>query len=308
MYWPIKFSPIPIVLISVIFLSEINASETPETILIRQALRMDLSGKRRSDSDLTLSVYSKNFVSYDAENRNNPISWNIIIEGRQALQNSLENEIQTHRYDLQRTIPSVKVRGLLATATSLDSGNVVNRKTGEVQPVYETQFWTFVKNDDKWSITSAVRNMGNGSTESTKNSIDEDIKTLLTQISRDRESGDTSIGENFFSKDFIGYDANNNLNPTSWNIIFSGAEEFSNYLTQRSPHVDYTINCKLTSAFIGPSGSEAIAMTRETIVASHKKGVSKHSIDRNVFWTISKQQEDEWKITGMAYNFGPVVD
>ena len=72
--------------------------------------------------------------------------------------------------------------------------------------------------------------------------------------------------------------------------------------------VSVEVNAGDFMAIIGPSGSEAIAMTRETIVASHKKGVSKHSIDRNVFWTISKQQEDEWKITGMAYNFGPVVD
>ena len=33
MYWPIKYSPIHIVLISLLLLSEIYASETPETIL-----------------------------------------------------------------------------------------------------------------------------------------------------------------------------------------------------------------------------------------------------------------------------------
>jgi ketosteroid isomerase-like protein len=305
MHWPIRRVPISVVIIIATFFSEIYASETPETILIRQTLRLDLSGKRRSDSDIALSAYEKSFVAYNAENNNDPRRWNVIIEGRQALENNLKNDFKTYRYELQRTIPNVKVRGLVATATSLDSGKVVNRDTGEIEPVYETQFWTLVKEDDDWSISSNVRNVGNKSIESTDYSVNDDIKRLLTRISKTRESGDLSTTD-FFSKNFIGYDANNNFDPASWNIIFSGSEEFSKYLAQRTPHVDYTINRTLTSAHLGPSGNEAIAMTRETVLALHKKGESKHSIKRNVFWTLSKQNEGDWKVTSMAYNCGPI--
>lgn len=306
MHWPNRRASIPLLLIIATLFSEIYASETPETILIRQTLRMDLSGKRRSDFDLAISAYGKNFVEYNAGNYDDPRKWDVLIEGHQALLNRLKNDVKTYRYELQRTIPTIKVRGLVATATSLDSGNVVNRDTGEIQNIYETQFWTLIKEDDDWSISSTVRNVGNNSVDSTDYSIDDDIKTLLTRISNARESGDLSTLTDFFSKHFIGYDANNNFDPVSWNIIFSGSEEFSKYLAQRTPHVDYTINRTLTSAHVGPSGHEAIAMTRETILASHKKGDSKHSIERNVFWTLSKQNEGDWKVTSMAYNCGPI--
>tara|TARA_B100001250_G_scaffold409587_1_gene434238 strand:+ start:19988 stop:20908 length:921 start_codon:yes stop_codon:yes gene_type:complete len=305
MYWHIRHVLISVAIIIATFFSEIYASETPETILIRQTLRLDLSGKRRSDSDIALSAYDKSFVAYNAENNNDPRRWNVVIEGRQALENNLKNDLKIYRYELQRTIPNIKVRGLVATATSLDSGKVVNRDTGEIEPVFETQFWTLVKEDDDWSISSNVRNVGSNSIESTDYSIDDDIKSLLTRISKTRQSGDLSTTD-FFSKNFIGYDANNNFDPASWNIIFSGSEEFSKYLAQRTPHVDYTINRTLTSARVGPSGHEAIAMTRETVLAHHKKGESKHSIKRNVFWTLSKQNEDDWKVTSMAYNCGPI--
>ena len=305
MHWPIRRVTVSVVIIIATFFSEIYASETPETILIRQTLRLDLSGKRRSDSDIALSAYHKSFVAYNAENNNDPRRWNVIIEGRQALENNLKKDLKTYRYELQRTIPNIKVRGLVATATSLDSGKVVNRDTGEIEPTYETQFWTLVKEEDDWSISSNVRNVGNDRIESTNYSIDDDIKILLTRISKARQSGELSATD-FFSKNFIGYDANNNFDPTSWNIIFSGSEEFSKYLAQRTPHVDYTINRTLTSARVGPSGNEAIAMTHETVLARHKKGESKHSIERNVFWTLSKQNEGDWKITSMAYNCGPI--
>ena len=305
MHWPIRRVQISVLLIIATFFSELYSSETPETILIRQTLRLDLSGKRRSDSDIALSAYNKNFVAYNAGNNNDPRRWNVIVEGRQALGNNLKNDLKTYRYELQRTIQNIKVRGLVATATSLDSGKVVNRDTGEIEPVYETQFWTLVKEDDDWSISSNVRNVGNNSVGSTKYYIDEDIKTLMTRISKARQSGNLSTTD-FFSKNFIGYDANNNFDPVSWNIIFSGSEEFSKYLDQRTPHIDYTINRSLTSTHVGPSGHEAIAMTRETVLARHKKGESKHNIKRNVFWTLSKQNEGDWKVTSMAYNCGPI--
>ena len=299
---------IPVVILISMFFTEINAAETPETILIRQTLRMDLSGKRRSDSDLVISAYDKNFVAYNAGNFDNPREWNILFEGRQSLLNSLESDLKNNRYELQRTIPTIKVRGIVATATSLDSGNVVNRNTGKIQTIYETKFWTLVKRDDKWTISSTIRNIGNNSKKSTDQSIDKDIESVLIEISKARESGNSSLLTDSFSEYFIGYDAISNFDPISWNIIFGGSEEFSKYLAQRSPHVDYTIDRKVMSTKVGKLGHEAVAMTNETIIVRHKRGQAEHRIKRNVFWTLSRQDEGNWKITSMAYNCGPVLE
>lgn len=297
-----------IVILTSVFFTEINAAETPETILIRQTLRMDLSGKRRSDSDLVISAYDKNFVAYNAGNIDDPREWNVLFEGRQSLLNSLESDLKNNKYELQRTIPTIKVRGLVATATSLDSGNVVNRNTGKIQTIYETKFWTLVKRDEKWTISSTIRNIGKENIKSTNHSVDKDIEALLLEISKARESGNSSVLTDSFSEYFIGYDAINKFDPISWNIIFGGSEEFSEYLAQRSPNVDYTIDRKVISSKIGKSGYEAVAMTNETVLVRHKRGQAEHRIKRNVFWTLSRQDEGNWKITSMAYNCGPVFE
>lgn len=297
-----------IVILTSVFFTEINAAETPETILIRQTLRMDLSGKRRSDSDLVISAYDKNFVAYNAGNIDDPREWNVLFEGRQSLLNSLESDLKNNKYELQRTIPTIKVRGLVATATSLDSGNVVNRNTGKIQTIYETKFWTLVKRDEKWTISSTIRNIGKENIKSTNHSVDKDIEALLLEISKARESGNSSVLTDSFSEYFIGYDAINKFDPISWNIIFGGSEEFSEYLAQRSPNVDYTIDRKVISSNIGKSGYEAVAMTNETVLVRHKRGQAEHRIKRNVFWTLSRQDEGNWKITSMAYNCGPVFE
>ena len=308
MYTYIKQLAIPIIILTSVFFTEINAAETPETILIRQTLRMDLSGKRRSDSDLVISAYDKNFVAYNAGNIDDPREWNVLFEGRQSLLNSLESDLKNNKYELQRTIPTIKVRGLVATATSLDSGNVVNRNTGKIQTIYETKFWTLVKRDEKWTISSTIRNIGKENIKSTNHSVDKDIEALLLEISKARESGNSSVLTDSFSEYFIGYDAINKFDPISWNIIFGGSEEFSEYLAQRSPNVDYTIDRKVISSKIGKSGYEAVAMTNETVLVRHKRGQAEHRIKRNVFWTLSRQDEGNWKITSMAYNCGPVFE
>ena len=192
MYTYIKQLVIPIVFLISMFFTEINAAETPETILIRQTLRMDLSGKRRSDSDLVISAYDKNFVAYNAGNIDDPREWNVLFEGRQSLLNSLESDLKNNKYELQRTIPTIKVRGMVATATSLDSGNVVNRNTGEIQTIYETKFWTLVKRDEKWTISSTIRNIGKENIKSTNQSVDKDIEALLIEISNARESDNSN--------------------------------------------------------------------------------------------------------------------
>ena len=308
MYTYIKQLVIPILFLISMCFTEINAAETPETILIRQTLRMDLSGKRRSDSDLVISAYDKNFVAYNAGNIDDPREWNVLFEGRQSLLNSLESDLKNNKYELQRTIPTIKVRGMVATATSLDSGNVVNRNTGEIQTIYETKFWTLVKRDEKWTISSTIRNIGKENIKSTNQSVDKDIEALLIEISNARESDNSSVLTDSFSEYFIGYDAVNKFDPISWNIIFGGSEEFSEYLAQRSPNVDYTIDRKVISSNIGKSGYEAVAMTSETVLVRHKNGQAEHSIKRNVFWTLSRQDEGNWKITSMAYNCGPAFE
>ena len=279
-----------------------EAAETPETILIRQTLSADLSGHRRGDAELVLSAYDEDFAAYSGNESTDPRAWQIRFETRLSFATSLERDLQANRYDTERTVPNIHVRGNVATATTIDSGQVIDRQSGDGRPLYEKRLWTLLKREDRWLVTSFVAELGDQSStvESATNS---EVQALLDREETARENGDQGDLLSLYAKYFSGYDGLDSLDPASWKIIFSGTQEFEKYLAKRSPHVTYQIDRQLLSTQIGPEGLEALAIGREAVTVTHKRGDAEHSLQRDVMWTLSKRDGD-WKITNMLYNLG----
>ena len=51
------------------------------------------------------------------------------------------------------------------------------------------------------------------------------------------------------------------------------------------------------------AGRAPLAIGREAVTVTHKRGNAEHSLQRDVMWTLSKRDGD-WKITNMLYNLG----
>ncbi len=279
-----------------------EAAETPETILIRQTLSADISGHRRGDAELVLSAYDEHFAAYSGNNSSDPRVWQIRFESRPSFAASLERDLQAYRYDTERTVPKIQVRGDVATATTIDSGQVIDRQSGDIKALYEERFWTLLKREDRWLVTSFVANLGDESS-TLDAATNTEVQALLEQEETARENGDQSGLLSIYTEHFSGYDGLNSLDPSSWKLIFSGTQEFEKYLAKRSPHVTYQIDRQLLSTQIGPEGLEALAIGREAVTVTHKRGDAEHSLQRDVMWTLSKRDGD-WKITNMLYNLG----
>ncbi len=280
-----------------------EAAETPETILIRQTLSADLSGHRRGDLDLVLSAYDEYLAAYDGNGSSDPRGWSIRHEGREALRASIEQDLQANRYETVRTVPTIQVRGNVATATTIDSGRVVDRQTGAARTVYEKRLWTLFKREDNWRVTAFVTALGD-STARALLSENGEVSAVLAREEEAREAGDSGDLLSIFAENFSGYDGKESLNPAAWKIIFSGTEEFEKHLVRRLPHVAYQVDRQLLSTQVGPQQREAIAVTRDKVQVTHERGESEHALERYVLWTLSKR-DGGWKITNMLYNLGP---
>ncbi len=280
-----------------------DAAETPETILIRQTLGTDLSGHRRSDADLVLSSYDEHFAAYDAHGSADPRAWTITFESRAALAAQLKKNIVQYRYETERTIPSIQVRADVATATTIDSGQIVNRQSGAVRAIKEKRFWTLLKSEERWRVTAVVTELGDALPAARKGTNNGEISAVLEREKQGREAGDAAAISTLFSEHFSGYNGKNSLDPAAWQLIFSGTEELDKHLAKRLPHVTYSIDRQILQAQVGPQGNEAIAITREKVSTQHARGEVQHELERYVMWTLSKR-DGTWKITNMLYNFG----
>ncbi len=202
-----------------------EAAETPETILIRQTLSADLSGHRRGDAELVLSAYDEHFAAYSGNNSSDPRVWQIRFESRPSFAASLERDLQAHRYDTERTVPRIQVRGDVATATTIDSGQVIDRQSGDAKTLYEERFWTLLKREDRWLVTSFVASLGDESS-TLDTATNTEVQALLEQEETARENGDQSGLLSLYAEHFSGYDGLDSLDPASWKLIFSGTQEF----------------------------------------------------------------------------------
>ena len=265
-------------------------------------LSNDISGYRRGAAELALGGYGKHFVSYLGHQNGDPRAWTVHIESRDALAEQMADDIRTSRYEVARTVPHILVRSAHAIATSIDSGQVVDRESGTASPVYTRRLWTFRKTENDWHATAVIDGLGDTLLPATAGS-DGTIIEVLQREAQAWEEGNTSGIIGLFDEHFTGYDGRSNFDPHTWTIAFSGAEEMEKWLDKRLPYVQYDLDREVLHAAIGAKGSEAVAVTRESVAVTHSKGPAKHIKERYVLWTLSRRS-GTWKVTNMLYDLG----
>ncbi len=280
-----------------------HAGETPETILIRQALSNDVSGYRRANFELTLKTYDERFVAYQGHANGDPRAWTILHENRDALAKQINADLKAYRYEITRTIPLISVRTTHAFATTIDSGQVIDRASGATTPVHIQRLWTFLKTDDQWLATAMVSDLGDTLLPVADSGTHDDISDLLQRESQAWEGGNASDILGLFDEHFTGYDGRTTFKPGTWTIAFSGIEEMEKWLDKRLPYAQYDLDRKILHSAVGPSGNEALAVTHETVAIQHIAGPAKHQKERYVLWTMTRRS-GSWKITNMLYDIG----
>jgi len=281
-----------------------SVGETPETILIRSTLGNDLSGYRRADADLVLSAYHQDFVAYRGNDNADPRAWSVLYEDLATFNRALKENLATYRYEIERTLPFIYVRGAKAMVTSLDSGRVVDRQTATARTFRVRRFWTLNKVEDDWQINAMVDDLGDSVLAVQPAKLgDTEIVQLLQRERESWEEGDAGAVASLFDEDFIGYDGYGNIRPESWKIIFADLEELELWLEKRMKSTRYELDREVIFAAFGTSRREAVALTREKVRTTYAKGDVTHSTERYVLWTMSRRSGD-WKITNMCYDLG----
>lgn len=279
------------------------ADETPETLLIRQALDSDKFGHRRGEVDLALAAFAPRVVVYAGNRSADPRAWRVLHENREALERAVEQELRANRYDHERLVPYIHVRGRQALVTTLDSGQVVDRQTGESRPVRTERLWTFAKFEDKWLATGVVLDIGSELLPPAQGSAPAEIVRVLKEEEEAWEKGSAGAIAGLFDENFIGGDGAGQLSPDKWVLLFSGAEELEKWLEKRLQRTRYAIDRQVVHAYLSPAGGEALALTREQVFATYEDGPATHRLERSVLWSLSRQS-GSWKITGVFYRLG----
>ena len=254
------------------FAAPSRAGETPETLLIRQALANDISGYRRADTELALKAYHPHFVAYQGHANGDPRAWTVLHENRDAFASQLTADLSTQRYEVTRTVPFIAVRATHAIATSVDSGRVVDRQTSEAAPLVIHRFWTFLKEEDDWLATGMVADVGDTLLPAAGAAANGEIAELLQRESQAWEAGSGILG--FFDANFTGYDALGAFKPASYKIAFSGSEELEKWLDKRLPYVQYDLDRKVLHTAVGSGRRRSLGLSRT------KKWPSSTSKDR----------------------------
>ena len=278
--------------------------ETPETILIRRTLANDLSGYRRADADLVLSGYHEDFFTLQGNGNADPRGWSVLYENLDAFVADLGQKLAGNRYETERTLPFIYVRGKQAMITSLDSGQVVDRKGGDSIDIRVRRFWTLRKVEEEWLITSLVDNLGDSAVAVQPGGAKEsEIVDLLQREEQAWENGSAGSITGLFDEQFIGYSGYGTIKPETWKIVFSNVEELEKWLDKRFQFTAYQLDREVIFTTVGADRRQALALTREQVRTTHEKGDVAHSMERYVLWTLSRRSGD-WKITNMCYELG----
>ena len=283
------------------------AAETPETLLIRQALSNDRFGHRRGDLDLALSSFAERCVVYEGNGSADPRAWSVVHEDRAAFAQDLGATLEARRYDIERAVPFILVREDKAIATTLDSGRVVDRQTGTSRPYKTRRLWTFLKVEEEWLATAFVQNLGDSLLAADSGSSAPEIEALLRREEEAWEEGSVGAIVGLMDEEFIGCDGKDTHAPASWTFLFSDAPELEKWLKKRLPNTTYQIDREVLHASVGKEGREALALTRETVTTTYTSGPAAHSRDRHVLWTLSRRT-GSWKVTSMVCNLGLATD
>jgi hypothetical protein len=269
---------------------------TAETILIRQTLEKDRSGRRRGDAELVLSAYDEDrFVAYDAAGSIDARAWSVLHDSRESMGQALEADLSVRRYDIKRSVVFINVWKDKAFVTTLDSGAVIDAATGARSPYAESLLWTFRKLDEEWLATGVIVSLGDLTTGPATGRVeaDEVAESLMDHVQQwndDSHSGITGT----LSEEAVIIDSYFSPNPALWLIIFSDREEIDEWLDDRLAAVDYSIDRKVEHAVV--TGDEAVAVTRDRITATYSSGAESLTEERLSTWFLTRSG-GSWVVT-----------
>ena len=278
-----------------------RAGETAETVLIRQAIDKDRSGRRRGDAELAASVCAEHFVAYEGHNLIDPVGWTVQHEDLESYSAALTEKLQRTRYDIRRSVTFLHVWKEKAMVTTVDSGWVVDRASGDKSEYASTWFWVFHKDGEDWLVTGLIEDLGDttaGPHPGTGATPDANIVALLEEEAAGWRDRDAAAILRCFDDDFTGYEGFFSSNPALWYIILEDAEELEEWLDDRLALVDYDLQRQVIHTSLSAGGTEALAVTQEQVTASPDQGDVKHRLDRRVVWTLSRKT-GAWKVTNM---------
>lgn len=286
------------------------AGETAETILIRQALEKDRSGRRRGDAELVLSAYDEDrFVAYDARGLIDGRGWSVLHGSRQDVSRALETDLAVRRYDIKRAVALINVWKGKAFATTVDSGMVIDGATGARTPFTQTLLWTFRKLDDEWLATAVVVALGDSTTGPASGRVEaDDVVLVLQQQAAQWNDGSRSGITSGLTEDAVMVDAYFSSNPAKWSIVFADREEIDEWLDDRLEVVDYSLERSVLHATV--HGDEAVAVTRDRVTVTYASGDARVTEDRFSTWLLTRSG-GSWQVDWALQKtkpFGPAEE
>lgn len=281
---------LPAVLLAVLLLpmQPLQAAETAETILIRQTLEKDRSGRRRGDAELVLSAYDKDrFVAYDAGGSIDARNWSVLHDSRASVASALKTDLAQRRYDIHRAVVFMGVWKAKAFVTTVDSGAVIDVATGARTPFLQSQLWTFRKLDEEWRATGVIMSIDDGEdTPAQGQVVAKDVAAAVNAHAAAWSKDDRSGVLDGLDDEVVIVDSYFSANPAAWLIIFGDREEFDTWLGPRLKNVDYDIESSVLHAV--SRGDEAIAVSRTLVTATYASGDAKIVDDRVNTWLLSR--------------------
>ncbi len=209
------------------FVAPLPASETAETVLIRQILEKDRFGRRRGDAEMVTHGFDKDrFVAYDGAGSIDIRAWTVRHSSLEEYQAALEADLAANRYDISRAVLFLTVWKNRAFAATLDSGVVIDRAGDSRRGFVQRAMWSFLKEDEEWRATSLVIAVGDTADGGAAGRVeDQEVAAALQEDARSWSEGSKGDILSGVQEDFVGNDCYNSSNPASWLTVFAGREE-----------------------------------------------------------------------------------
>jgi hypothetical protein len=279
-------------------------AETPETILIRATLANELAGHRRAEPDLALAAYDADAVRLDGHGNADPRAWTYVADERDALAARLRQDLESYRYDVERTLPLIAVRGAQAMVISIDSGLVTDRRgvpqsTGSIR-----RWWLLRKVEKDWRIALQVDGLGDSllALPAGAGTVDAEVAAALAAEKRAWETADAGALAGVYDESLLGMDGVHTARPETWRLLFAGLDEWRLYLQRRLANVSYTLDRQVLYAQTSPGRRQAVALTSERLTTRLRAGDQVESLERQTLWLLVRRGGD-WKVHTFCYAF-----
>ncbi|NKB67487.1 MAG: hypothetical protein GKR89_10530 [Candidatus Latescibacteria bacterium] len=290
------------VCMALVFLSlaVLEAAETPETVLIRQLLNAENFAHRRGDIDQMLSFYASSAAIYQGDAAMDPRKWSILHEQPAAFGQALAAE---GPYQRVRTVAFVHVLEDRAFATTQDEASDRQGGIGQADP--GRALWFLAKEQDVWKITGVVHFWAEwAGRPAASEPISPQIRALLQSESESWTQQQPEAVVDLYDKGFMALDGYGTVTPPTWKIVFAGHRAWGDWVRLRLLRAHYQIQRRIVYTHLGATGQKALAVSRDALTTTYKRGPATHQLNRYVVWFLSRQG-DQWRISRLLYHIGP---